>query len=52
MPILHTCGEMAYKLSYQVRKVDEIKPKYFKTNRFYCRKCDKVVKITEEDDEN
>lgn len=48
MPILHTCGEMAYKLSYQKRKiVDENKPKYYKTNRFYCEPCDAVIRITE-----
>ena len=47
MPIQHTCGELAYKLAYQMRKVDDDKPKYYKTNRFYCPKCDIVVRITE-----
>ncbi len=47
MPILHTCGEMAYKLSYQKRKIDENKPKYYKTNRFFCEPCDAVIRITE-----
>lgn len=48
MAIVHTCGTMAYRLSYQKRKIDEDKPTYFKTNRYYCQPCDIIIKITED----
>ena len=47
MAIEHTCGSMAYRLSYQKKFPQDPRPKYFKTNRYYCAKCDCVVKITE-----
>ena len=46
MGVLHSCGTMTYRLSYQ-KKLSEI-PKYFQTNRYYCENCDVVLKLTEE----
>ncbi len=48
MAIQHTCGNMAYRLSYQKRNPTEERPVYFKTNRYYCQPCDVIIKITEE----
>lgn len=47
MAIEHTCGNTAYRLSYQKKFPHDTRATYFKTNRYYCAKCDVVVKITE-----
>jgi hypothetical protein len=47
MAIEHTCGTVAYSLSYQKKALSE-NPKYFKTNRYYCEKCYVVLKVVEE----
>jgi len=47
MAIEHTCGSMAYRLSYQKKNPRDPRPIYMKTNRYFCAKCDVVVKITE-----
>ena len=39
MAIGHPCGSMAYRLSYQKKSLED-QSKYFKTNRYYCPKCD------------
>lgn len=47
MAIEHTCGNMAYRLSYQRKMPNDPHPQYFKTNRYYCQPCDIIIKITE-----
>jgi len=46
MAIGHTCGSMAYRLSYQ-RKLNNETSKYYPTNRYYCPKCNVVIRLTE-----
>jgi len=46
MAIGHTCGSMAYRLSYQKKGIGD-QSKYYKTNRYYCPNCDVIIRLVE-----
>jgi len=48
MAIQHSCGSLAYRLSYQKRLSSDPMPKYNKTNRYFCENCDIILKVIEE----
>ena len=47
MGIEHSCGNMAYRLSYQKKISSETSPKYYKTSRYFCPECDVIIRLTE-----
>ncbi len=48
MAVEHSCGNIAYRLSYQKKLSGDPAPKYYKTTRFYCKNCDIILKMVEE----